>query len=538
MSRLEDFDLSQPPHQSGPPVLRPIPPPPPPKPRILLAAPARVLAAALGVGGIGATLFYGQDLGINVFLFVCLLWGALWFLAQNENTPTKPRNLWIIAPPLLFFALMIAIRASGLLSFWNSFAIIALLLWAAHFWAADAPTQTGFWGFVGAYSKAWGNATGRALPTGWQAIEDARQAAPTEGKNSAMPVVRGVLLALPILGVFIALLASADLVFAQMVQNVGSWLLPADLNDMLGRLLFGGFIAWATAGGFAYALTRRDAPLDAALVPTRPAPLGFVEAVTVLGSVCAVFAAFVAIQFAYLFGGASHVAHVAGLNFATYARRGFWELVAVACLTLVLISTLRTFTRRETQKHITIFNTCGTLLIGLTLVLLASAAKRMALFEAAYGFTELRLYVDVFLFWLAAALIFFVWTLWTNAKTFAFGGLVCACGMLVTLNLLGPDAVVVNRNFTRQATLTHDPEWDGFYQFSVTQPDAVPALLVKWDALPPARPRNLLGQSLRHTLTDLERQRDTAAWPSWNWSRTRAYKMLKAREKSLPPQNR
>ena len=534
------FDLTSPAASDIPPLRPPVPPPV--KPRIVLAAPARVLLAALGVGGLATALFYGQDLGINVLLFVLLLLGAAWSLTSHENAPVKSKNLWIIAPPLVFFALMISLRTSGLLTFWNAFAVAVLLFWAAHFASAGQPTQTGFWGFVGGFFAAWGNIAGRIVPTGLQALENARHNAPADNKqNAALPLVRGVLLALPILGVFIALLASADLVFAQMVQNVGKWLLPADLNDAVGRILLGVFIAWGAAGGFAYALTRRDAdaPIDGTIPAVRPAfSLGFVEAVVVLGSVCSVFAAFVAIQFAYLFGGASHVAAVPGMNFATYARRGFWELVAVACLTLILVSCLRTFTRRETTGHVRVFNTCGTVLVTLTLILLASAAKRMSLFEAAYGFTELRLYVDVFLFWLAAALVFFAYTLWTNAKTFAFGGLVCACGMLVTLNLLGPDALVVNRNFARQSTLTHDPYWEGFYSFPDASADAVPALFAKWDTLPAGKQRNLLGASLRQCLTRLERQRKNAAWPSWNLSRLKAYHLLKMNAADLPTQKK
>ena len=390
----------------------------------------------------------------------------------------------------------------------------------------------------GAFS-AIGGCIGRIVPTGLQAIENARQNAPTQKHHAAVPVVRGALLALPILAVFITLLASADLVFARMVGNIGTWLLPADIGDALGRFFTAGVLAWGAAGGLAYALTRRDkeAVLDSfgnVTVAAAPTPLGFVEAIMVLGSVCSVFAAFVAIQFAYLFGGAYHVAHVPGMNFATYARRGFWELVAVACLTLILVSVLRTFTRRETTGHAMVFNVGGTTLVALTLVLLASAGKRMGLFEAAYGFTELRLYVDVFLFWLAAALVFFVWTLWTNAKSFAFGGLACACGMLVTLNLLGPDATVVNRNFARQSTLTHDPEWEGFYRFPNASPDAVPALVAKWRTLPEGRQRKLLGASLRLCLTDLEHQRTASSWPSWNWSRMQAYNLLKANADFLP----
>ena len=39
----------------------------------------------------------------------------------------------------------------------------------------------------------------------------------------------------------------------------------------------------------------------------------------------------------YLFGGSEWVQRVAGLTYAEYARRGFFELVVVAALVLVLL---------------------------------------------------------------------------------------------------------------------------------------------------------------------------------------------------------
>ena len=53
------------------------------------------------------------------------------------------------------------------------------------------------------------------------------------------------------------------------------------------------------------------------------------------------FAAFVVLQLAALFGGDEHVLRTAGLTYAEYAREGFAQLMAVAALTLAMIALAR-----------------------------------------------------------------------------------------------------------------------------------------------------------------------------------------------------
>ena len=49
------------------------------------------------------------------------------------------------------------------------------------------------------------------------------------------------------------------------------------------------------------------------------------------------FLAFVAVQLTVLFGGHDHVLETSGLTYAEYAREGFWQLIAAAALTLVVV---------------------------------------------------------------------------------------------------------------------------------------------------------------------------------------------------------
>ena len=69
-----------------------------------------------------------------------------------------------------------------------------------------------------------------------------------------------------------------------------------------------------------------------------------------LGLTDALFAAFVTIQAAYLFGGRDTLAR-SGMTYAEYARRGFFELVAVAVLTLALVLVLDWITVRSGKRQ-------------------------------------------------------------------------------------------------------------------------------------------------------------------------------------------
>src|SRR5207244_2088993 len=85
---------------------------------------------------------------------------------------------------------------------------------------------------------------------------------------------------------------------------------------------------WALTGGYSY-IFEQTSPADSA-PHTAPKPrIGNVESTIFLGSVNALFLAFIMVQLAYLFGGQANIS-AQGFTYAEYARKGFFELVAVA----------------------------------------------------------------------------------------------------------------------------------------------------------------------------------------------------------------
>jgi len=490
---------------------------------IRVKSPACILLVALALGWSVDLLFYGKALGISVFLFVLLLMVALFGLGWLEGVRPARRNLWLLAP-LIFFAGMVFVRANPFLTFLNVVASLVLLGLIAHFYAAGHPQRLGLIGYPIVLLRTAGNALVRPAPMVSASVdlETARQ----RGGRNMLPVIRGLLLALPVLVIFTLLLASADLVFADYLTDLFNLDILPDLLEWLWR----GFIilgsAWFLAGGLAYALGRSQASDDQGTLEkaldslAQVVRLGFVEAATVLISVDLLFLVFVWIQFAYLFGGRANIT-VEGYTYAEYARRGFFELVAVSVLTLGLILGLRWLARRETRRQVRIFNGLSSLMIGLVLVILASAFQRLRLYEAAYGYTQLRLYSHVFMVWLAVAFIWFLVTLWRWPNRFAIGAFVAALGFLITLNAINPDAFIARQNL---ALYEANGKLDAYYLTRLSE-DAVPALVLALDRVT-GEERDVLRDHLRYRLESMEASTRWRSWPSFHLARRRAYDLL------------
>ena len=482
-----------------------------------------ILLVALALGWSVDLLFYGKALGISVFLFVLLLMAALFGLGRLEEVRPVRHNLWLLAP-LVFFASMVFVRANPFVTFLNAVASLALLGLVAHFYAAGHPHRLGLIGYPIVLLRTAGNALVQPAPLVSASVN--LEAARQRGGRNLLPVIRGLLLALPVLVIFTVLLASADLVFADYLEDLFSLDILPDLLEWLWRgvIILGS--AWFLAGGLTYALGRSQTSDDQGALEkalgslAQVVRLGFIEVATVLISVDLLFLVFVWIQFTYLFGGRANIT-IEGYTYAEYARRGFFELMAVSVLTLGLILGLRWLARRETPRQTRIFNGLSSLMVGLVLVILASAFQRLRLYEAAYGYTQLRLYSHVFMVWLAVAFVWFLVTLWRWPDRFAIGAFVAALGFLITLNAINPDAFIARQNLARYDATG---KLDAYYLTRLSE-DAVPALVLAVDRVT-GEEREVLRGHLRYRLESMEASARWRSWPSFHLARRRAYDLL------------
>lgn len=438
-------------------------------------SPGRILAIGAGLGVLADILLFGKPLGIGLLLFVLLALAALWWVNRGEGGPAMPANLWLVAP-LLFFAGMVFLRANAFLTTMNTMAVVCLLAYLVFFWGKGRVDGLGLLDMVLLPLRVGGHSITLAAPLVAANVD--LEVAKRHGRRNFFPIMRGLMLATPVLFIFTLLLASADAIFAHTVENAFNLSLVGRLVDWAGHGLLMLLAGWLCSGGLAYMVLRQYGRDDQSRIEAvlqqlpRFFSLGYIETMTLLVVVNMLFGIFVAIQFTYLFGGVAYV-HVENFSYAEYARRGFFELLAVAILSMGMVLGLNWLTRRESKRQIRLFNLLSTLLVGFVLVMLASAFRRMELYEAVFGYTELRLLVYVFMIWLGMLLVWFLYTLWWRPDRFAIGVMIAALGFLMSLNLLNPDAFIARQNLARYVTTG---KLDAIYLTGLSD-DAVPQLV-------------------------------------------------------------
>jgi len=503
-----------------------------------------IFLVAIAVGFCANLLFYGKPLGISVLLFFLLFIGVLLFVGRRSGVTAVRQNLWLFLP-LIFFAGMIALRDNEFVSGLNVLAVAALLAYLLIYYAAGKVGESGLMPAVllPVYTA------GKSLFTAVPHIREATGSSQVIWRNQSnlISIGRGGLLAMPILIVFTILLASADLVFANQISGLFSFRVISNLFSLFFQGLFILGISWTVTGGLAIVIDSKD---NGALFNQRFAGLrrfrflGFTESTTVLTLVNLLFLSFVVIQFRYLFGGDSNI-NLSGYTYSDYARRGFFELLAVAILSLGLILGLEAITWRESKRQFKSYNLLSSFLIVLVVIMLISAFQRMRLYEAAFGYTELRLYVYVSIIWLGLLLFWFLYGLWRRPDRFALGAIVVVMGFLVTLNLLNPDAFIVRQNVARYWA---GGALDANYLESLSA-DAVPALVdaisitdsAEGKVIPLPCPllsengvqgtcdtdlAKILQKGLVDRMSEMQEESDWRQWQSFKLSRWHAYYIL------------
>jgi hypothetical protein len=190
--------------------------------------------------------------------------------------------------------------------------------------------------------------------------------------------------------IFGALFGAADPDFAALLSDSVPTVDAASTFRTLFLFCGGGLIA---AGALRPFVRTRQ------LKPSRTVVRRLEWAVPV-GMLVALFAVFVGVQMVSWFGGSAYVLRTADLTYAQYARTGFWQLSAVTVLTLAVIGvTARIAPRESAADRLWLRGILGALSV-LTLVVVASALSRMWAYQEAYGFTVLRLLVEVCEVWL------------------------------------------------------------------------------------------------------------------------------------------
>lgn len=430
-----------------PPPPPPAPPPPPPPPRsrpgtdsrpwedLTIEQPGdnRALAASLLVAA-------GTDAavraGVTGLAGACLVAMVALTLVGSGRIPSRQAQAAVLAAPL--FGMWLAARSSPWLLVPDVLAAAILLVLGSSLSRGGSILDLHL---PGLFWRGWHavlhGATGPVFVLGHVRLPSSRR---------GFAVLRGMMLAAPLVLVLGLLLSSADAVFASFFRLS---LDPVSIAEHAIALVFGG---WAMAG-----LLRLCSGAPLAEVRTRKLRLGRAEALTVLACLDALYAAFAAAQLVALSSGGRRVIETAGLTYADYARNGFFQLLAVAGLTLAILPALVTMSSKAdpvigvedgvpSRRALVLLAEAA---VALTLVIVVVALRRLWLYEQTFGLTMLRLYSSLLAAWIGTAFVLLgIRMAGVGGRRSWFVPAAVALGLvaLLGLNAVNPEAVVVRHN--------------------------------------------------------------------------------------------
>ena len=166
-----------------------------------------------------------------------------------------------------------------------------------------------------------------------------------------------------------------------------------------------------------------------------------------VGLVVAVVAGFLVAQATAMWGGHEYLQRTTGLTYAEYVHQGFGQLTTATFLTVVVVAlTMQVAARATRGDRILLRVLLGSLCL-LTLAVVASALYRMALYQEAYGYTVLRVFVDGFELWLGLVVILLLIAgIRLSGQWLARAVLISAAVFTLGFAAMNPDAWVAERN--------------------------------------------------------------------------------------------
>lgn len=283
-------------------------------------------------------------------------------------------------------------------------------------------------------------------------------------------VLIGLIIALPLLIVFTALLASADDVFSSMITIDLSFLNDFFDGTTIPKILVSVFSTFYIFSFFYLLLYKKKEE------EIQPEPFVSDEIITsdtskdiivttVLVLMNLLFLVFTFIQFKYLFSKAN--IGFEGFTYSSYARKGFFELTVISMLNIGLLLTFSRFTKNK------INNLLMSLMVMTTLVIAYSAIFRMNLYIWAYGYTWLRIVSLSFIILQMLLLIttsVYLWYRTINIHVFIASLYLIA---YLGLNFTNVDYFIVQGNINRYL---EGKELDAYYFETLTY-DATDSLI-------------------------------------------------------------
>src|SRR5271157_4446096 len=162
-------------------------------------------------------LFWNQSFGINFAIFTvpCLISGFL-LLWINRQRPARG-TLWLI-PLILFFIAITFIRAEPMTVFLGILFTFFLMGVLANTFLGGRWFEYSLADYVSGFLKIMGSMIARPISFNVEVKPEQTESGMPVKRLNLWPLLRGIVIAIPVIAIFAALLASADTIFSNQLN--------------------------------------------------------------------------------------------------------------------------------------------------------------------------------------------------------------------------------------------------------------------------------------------------------------------------------
>ncbi len=400
-----------------------------------------LLFFGLAIGILFDVLFYNETSGISYPIFIASLLLVFFISMQISKVPVN-NKAWILAVPILALSATSGIYSNMVLRILNFLLVPILMIalstlvaninkahWSDLRFIADIVKRV-FTPF-GSIHKPFTTFFGMiSLDTG-----DKR-------RTVVSKILIGVIISVPLLAIIIWLLSSADIVFKNLFTDIPFWTMFKHIFIVLPISIY--------VFSFIFSIFKAKESNEKKIYDKIGWKL-FIDPtvlLTILSLLNIVYIVFAVIQFTYLFGGDTFMLP-SSFSYAEYARRGFFELIVVTVINFAILFFSITFVRKESRKANIVIKSFLSALVFFTFILLISAFYRMVLYEMAYGYTYLRIFVQAFMVLLFLLFIINLVYIWYSRIPIISAYILCSLILFIILNFANVDVIIAKNNINR-----------------------------------------------------------------------------------------
>ena len=387
-------------------------------------------------------LFYGNNFGISVVLFIVPLLTFIYiFLKKNNLIKNKKGLLFMI--PIFLLSVTYSIFDSDVFSALNCFAIPILIVMLYIFTIKPTDKLSDLIGKIICLFILPISYIGNFFRVSTTKIRGKLKVSPKTKK-----VLISCLIVLPVVAIVISLLSSADMIFGELFDAIFGKILDflekLIFDDFIGRLIVFLVVFFAIGTTMMYLLYEFSNKKETEVKEEKKNRDLFTIKllVSVLNVIYVIFDV-IQIKSLMLHSVSS------GINYAEYARQGFFELLVVSVINIVIILVSKKYETKDNKKEFKFINIMNVIMVFLTIIIIISSFLRMNLYESAYGYTTLRVLVYATLMTETILMIPTVMYIFNSDVKIMRCYLYISLTSYLVLNFINIDYMVARRNVDR-----------------------------------------------------------------------------------------